>query len=179
MRIHITVLILVFAVLAGCKGHEGDAPPAQPEAMEPGKAEEQDEKEPPVDPQEVQRAAASEMKELARGNCALCPFDPLDDSHEGIENEYGDISQPSILSFHVHEKILPLGKHGVPELVTWLDHDDSHVRLMAYVALMLLTDTIGDAEFSWADSPVDLRDSGELEKYRRQCLEWYEENKGK
>ncbi len=172
----VCVLIVVMCI-AGCKGREDDISALKQEAARLAEVleepQEPEKKESPADPQRVQDMAASEMKELARGHFVPCD----DDSHDGIANENGVIMQPSVLGFQVHEKILPLGKHAVPELVNWLDHDDSHVRLMAYVALMYLTDTIGDAEFSWADSPVDLRDSGELEKYRRECLEWYEKNK--
>ncbi len=174
------IILMMLAVLAGCKGHEGEAPDMAQEAAKPAEEleetkEPQEEQEPPADPQEVQRTAAFEMKELARGNYA--PYEWVRRSGPMEENGDGVVRQHCELRFQVHKKILPLGIHAVPELVNWLDHDDKFVRYIAQNALMELTKT--GAHFRWSEPPADMRASGELEKYRKLWLEWYEENKDK
>ena len=115
------------------------------------------------------------MKEFARGNL---PIDPMARDSGPIPNEDGGHHRRrEFLNGQAHEKIVPLGRHAVPELVNWLDHGDRHIRFIAYYALIELTGTGKD--FREPYSLQDMIDSGELEKYKRICLEWYEEHKDK
>lgn len=81
------------------------------------------------------------------------------------------------LKEHADKKLVPLGKHAVPELLEWLSHDETYIRFTAKYALEEITG-IGNTPHQYPihEKPYS---EGWFKELEEKWLTWYEKNKDK
>jgi len=124
---------------------------------------------PSSEAEQVQLKVRGIMKRLAEGDLFENPGIYVG-SGWIMTNEKGASFQRSTLIFQA-EKIIPFGKHAVPELVKWLEHGEMQIRYIAHVALEKITGL--NPWFPHFASLEQLRTKGWLQQSREEWMNWY------
>jgi len=87
-----------------------------------------------------------------------------------MANEKGHSFNRSLLDLQA-EKIVPLGREAVPELVRWLAHDEMQIRYIAHRALEQIT--FVRPTFPHFATLAQLKTNRWLEESRNAWMSWY------
>lgn len=123
------------------------------------------------------RAAASRvMKKFARADFEKDGIPPLMHG-PSFKDSRGKRLHEKFLKTQSDKKLIPLGKHAVPELVQWLDHDEIYIRFIAKYALEKITGIDNKThQYPINEEPYSV---GWFKEIKEKWLTWYEKNKDK
>ena len=158
-----TLQVATFGLVGGCRQKSEEAPILK--TQDPVGEDK---------PDKAQVTATAIMEEFKKGNY-IEDDAPMFGSGWMMTNENGAKHPRSFLNHQAEQKLIPLGKKAVPELVEWLDCDNMHIRYIAAYSLERIT---GKApHFPYFATLDQHRDNGWLKDSREAWLNWYEKNK--